>query len=1042
MFDSSIFRRLGVLIVATTAALPGFSQTAAAAPEQGDAPSIVVIAPGSAYRQMNFVSDSPGLAPIQDPLLVNPWGIAFRGNSPFWVANAGTATSTLYRGDISGSPLIKNPTLSFINIPGQLPTGVVGNTTTDFVLPGACSSAPCTASFIFASITGNIVGWNTNAPAAGSTQGVTAASHPGHVYTGLAIGNNGSANFLYAADFANGTIDVFDKNFALQPAANFPFADPTIPTTPGNTYHPHNIQAIGSSLYVAYAKVGMDGLDEEGVGNGFVRRFNSNGIRDLTFGINNGPLNSPWGMTIAPASFGIFGGDLLVGNFGEGNPSIHAFNATTGAFLGTLQDESGNGIEIDELWALIFGNGGNGGDPNTLYFSAGIGEEEHGLFGSLKPTTASATSLIQLSDSEFSVDEGTGHIDITVTRAGDVSGTASVNYATFDVGGAHRASQKTDYEIALGKVTFLAGETSKTFRILIVNDLFMEGDKALEVILSNVSGAGVGLGSPASATVTIVDNDAAAPTTNPIDDAAFFVRQLFLDLLGREPEPGPFAFLVDQINACGTNAACRDQRRVDVATAFFLTTEFHQTAFTIFLANKAALGAASPNTSGVPVPMLYGQLMRDLQLINQDVPFGQPGWQAQFGANVLAFFNDFVLRPTFVGLYPTTLTPAEFVDQLYANANVVPNALERQAAIDEFGGAGNTANTAARARALRRVTQNDTFNKNQFNSAFVFFEYAAFFRRDPDSVGFQTRLDTLNSFNGDFRAAGSIKEFLDNVEYRQRFGTAAPPAGAGPSPTPGSQSLNISTRGRVSPGQNVLIAGFIINGSGSKNVVLRAIGPSLTSSGISDGLPDPVLELRAADGTLLASNDDWTSNQAQIQATGLAPTDSHESAIATTLSTGVYTAIVSGKGTATGLALAEVYDKDSQPSSSALANISTRGFVGTQNNVLIGGFQVGGSSSNAIILARGMGPSLQDFGINSPLADPTIELHDSNGATLAVNNDWRDSQELEVLYYNIAPSREAEAAIVAARPPGPTTVIVSGRNGATGIGLVEIYNLR
>jgi uncharacterized protein (TIGR03118 family) len=127
------------------------------------------------------------------------------------------------------------------------------------------------------------------------------------------------------------------------------------------------------------------------VGNGFVRRFNTNGVRDLTFGINNGALNAPWGIVIAPASFGIFGNALLVGNFGEGNPSIHAYNPTTGAFLGTLQDESGNGIAIDELWALTFGNGSAGGDVNTLYFSAGIGEEEHGLLGSLRPTTATAT---------------------------------------------------------------------------------------------------------------------------------------------------------------------------------------------------------------------------------------------------------------------------------------------------------------------------------------------------------------------------------------------------------------------------------------------------------------------------------------------------------------------------------------------------------------------------------------------------------------------------------------------------------------------------
>src|SRR5688572_20907494 len=246
----------------------------------GDTNTVPVIAPGSAYRQTNLLSDSPGLAPVLDPLLVNPWGISKTASSPFWVANDGTSTTQLIRGDVAGAPVVLNPSPQTISIPGGLPTGTVANpVATEFVLPGACAAAPCGANFLFASITGNITGWDPNAPAAGSTTGVIGASHPGHVYTGLAYANNGSANFIYAADFANGTIDVFNSSFALQPAASFPFADPTIPATMGNDFHPFNIQAIGSSLYVAYAKVDpMTGRDEEGVGNGFVRRFNANRV--------------------------------------------------------------------------------------------------------------------------------------------------------------------------------------------------------------------------------------------------------------------------------------------------------------------------------------------------------------------------------------------------------------------------------------------------------------------------------------------------------------------------------------------------------------------------------------------------------------------------------------------------------------------------------------------------------------------------------------------------------------------------------------------
>jgi uncharacterized protein (TIGR03118 family) len=640
-------------------------------PQDPTAPNIPVIAPGSAYRQTNLVSDSAGVAFVTDPLLVNPWGISMTASSPFWVANNGSSTSTLYRGDVGGSPFVKNASPSAVTIPGGLPTGTVANpVSTEFVLPGACASAPCGANFLFASETGNIVGWDPNAPAAGSTTGVIASSHPGHVYKGLAYANNGVANFIYAADFANGHIDVFNTAFALQPLASFPFADPTIPSTPGNTYYPFNIQNIGGSLYVMYAKVGSGGEEEDGVGNGFVRRFNANGVRDLTFGINNGALNSPWGAVLAPATFGIFGGALLIGNFGEGNPSIHAYNPTTGAFLGTIQDESGNGIVIDELWAIVFGNGGAGGDVNTLYFSAGIGEEEHGLIGKLNPTTASATSLVQFSTDDYAINEGSGHIDITVTRAGDSSGSATVNYATFDESEAGHASQKSDYEIALGTLKFAPGETSKTFRILIVNDTFVEGDETIDLILSNPTGAGVGLGSPNTTEVRIIDNDAVPPTTNPIDDATFFVRQHYLDFLNREPDAGGLAFWTSQITSCGGNAACIQRQRVIVSAAFFLSIEFQRTGYLAYLTNRAAFG---PNAAGGPTPVLYGNFMRDVQALQRDYVFGQAGADAVLEANKVAYFNDFVNRPEFVNAYPSTLTNEQYVNNLLKAANLSPD---------------------------------------------------------------------------------------------------------------------------------------------------------------------------------------------------------------------------------------------------------------------------------------------------------------------------------------------------------------------------------
>ena len=661
-------------IISTTGRLTHAAGPSSSAPQQQQpaAPDIIVIPPGSAYRQTNFISDIPGLAPILDPLLVNPWGISATGSSPFWIANNGTSTTQLIRGDQpAGSPVILNASPQTITIPGGLPTGTVASpTATDFVLPGACASPPCGANFLFASITGNITGWDPNAPAAGSTTAVIAASHPGHVYTGLAIANNGT-NHLYAADFANGTIDVYDASFALQPAASFPFVDPTIPTTMGNTYHPFNIQAIGSSLYVMYAKVDpMTGLDEEGVGNGFVRRFNTNGVRDLTFGINNGALNSPWGCALAPATFGIFGGALLIGNFGEGNPSIHAYNPTTGAFLGTLQDESGNGIEIDELWALQVGNGGSGGNVNTVYFTAGPAEEEHGLFGALNPTTSSATSLIQFATDDFTIGEGSGHIDVTITRAGDASGSASVNFNTFDESQPDHASQKSDYEIALTKVTFQPGETSKTVRILLINDTFDENDETIDLALSNPTGSGVGLGSPNRAEVTILDNDTGAPVTNPIDDTNFFVRQHYLDFLNREPDPAGLAFWTNEITSCGGDAACISMKRVNVSAAFFLSIEFQKTGYLAYLTHRAAFGSSA---SGSPAPILYGDFQAEAQALGKDFIFGQPGADAILEANKVAYFNNFVTKPDFVGKYPATLTNEQYVDNLLASANLSPS---------------------------------------------------------------------------------------------------------------------------------------------------------------------------------------------------------------------------------------------------------------------------------------------------------------------------------------------------------------------------------
>jgi hypothetical protein len=252
---------------------------------------------------------------------------------------------------------------------------------------------------------------------------------------------------------------------------------------------------------------------------------------------------------------------------------------------------------------------------------------------------------------------------------------------------------------------------------------------------------------------------------------------------------------------------------------------------------------------------------------------------------------------------------------------------------------------------------------------------------------------------------------------------------------------NISTRVDVRSGQSVSIGGFIIPGSAAKNVILRAIGPSLAEAGVPGALADPTLELRDSSGALLQANDNWKDTQEQaIRDTTLAPTNDLESAIVASLQPGAYTAVVSGKNSTTGIGVVEVYDLQRSPSSK-LANISTRGSVGTGQNVMIGGLIVLGSDP-ARILFRAIGPSLLGAGVPSALADPRLDLFDAQGTTIATNNNWRDSQQAAIQATGAAPTDDAEAAILVDLYPGNYTGVVSGVNGGTGTALIEAYYLQ
>ena len=337
--------------------------------------------PSQFYAQHNILSDIPGLADHTDSNLVNAWGLVSGPTTPWWISDNGTGKSTLYNVATDAIPAV-------FTVPGAdgaqgNPTGIVFNGGTGFVVNNGVGS-PSAAPFIFASEDGTISAFK-GAPIVTVVPNPQAAAH-GAIYKGLAIDSATAGQLLYATDFHNGKVDVFDTSFHLVTLSGN-FTDPNLPAG----FAPFGIQNIGGTLYVTYALQDEDAKDDvAGPGNGFVDAYDLNGslIQRVA---SAGELNSPWGLALAPEGFGRFSGDLLVGNFGDGR--IHAFDPTTltsdGEFeaVGLLHSAAGRPIQIDGLWALQFGHGTNAVGANglttTLFFTAGPSDEDHGLFGSI-----------------------------------------------------------------------------------------------------------------------------------------------------------------------------------------------------------------------------------------------------------------------------------------------------------------------------------------------------------------------------------------------------------------------------------------------------------------------------------------------------------------------------------------------------------------------------------------------------------------------------------------------------------------------------------
>ncbi len=342
-------------------------------------PSLAPRAAAQVFQPINLVTDDPAFNPgkITDSNLVNPWGVSFRGTTPFWVSDNGTGVSTLYSVD----PVTNVPTKVGLTvaIPGD------GSVTGQVSTFGGALSPFNGDSFLFVNEDGTISGWRN---ALGTNAERLQVADPSNVYKGSAFATTGGHSYLYAANFHSGNIDVL-KGDSGAPNLAGKFTDPNLPAF----YAPFNIQNLNGTLYVTYALQGTGKDEADGTGKGLVDAFDLQGNFLGRIG-TRGTLNAPWGLALAPSDFGSFAGDLLVGNFGDG--TINAFNLTSNTFAGQLQGLNGKPLMIDGLWALSSGNGGSGGSLDSIYFTAGPNDEAHGVFGVLAVATSTVPEPGQL----------------------------------------------------------------------------------------------------------------------------------------------------------------------------------------------------------------------------------------------------------------------------------------------------------------------------------------------------------------------------------------------------------------------------------------------------------------------------------------------------------------------------------------------------------------------------------------------------------------------------------------------------------------------
>lgn len=474
----------------------------------------------------------------------------------------------------------------------------------------------------------------------------------------------------------------------------------------------------------------------------------------------NEPTTTQFQQPAAPETIGPIDSHVIAGGGGTSNGGSFRLDGTIGEVSASKPMSGGSMILSGGIWNAL--------DTTSVATPTPTPTPS--------PTpTPTPTSVVQFSASNYNVIEDCTAVTVTVNRIGDTSGAASVNYNTSDV----TATERKDYITALGKLKFTAGETSKTFVVLINEDSFVEGPETLSLILSNPSGTA--LGAPTIATISIAD-DASEGASNVIDDPQSFVCQHYHDFLNRQPDPSGLAFWTNEISSCGANQACIEIKRINVSAAFYLSIEFQETGYLVERLYKTAYADANAiSTLGgshqTPVPTVrFSEFLLDTQQIGLGVVVGQGDWQQQLENNKQSFIVEFVQRSRFSNALPLSLTPQQYVDQLNTNAGNPLSPAERSNAISLFGGAANTNNLTVRAQVLRQVAEDADLHNAEFSRAFVLMQFFGYLRRNPndpqdtDYTGYDFWLTKLNQFNGNFVDAEMVKAFITSIEYRNRFG--------------------------------------------------------------------------------------------------------------------------------------------------------------------------------------------------------------------------------------------------------------------------------